>query len=567
MKYRILLLVLFGFLGLNQSQAQVDLAIKYITDGTGVNDSVKVYMRSVTTRVVPNNTVSSAQVTLKAPTGAIPDITSIFEDFSVLNRISLFGNGNWEPNARFVDPPTQPGFDFISFGISNLGTRDMEMQAGVEIPLFAFAFSGECIGAVQLIDNDNDPFINNGGFSVENAFSIFGINGNAFNEVYNKEGANCDDWDNDGVSNDVDNCPLLSAEDANVLVNGCTDDDSDGFYPDLDETDPNFDPVDSDPCQPSTSAPNCENSADDIDGDGVVNDDDNCPTTENSDQADQDSDNVGDVCDNCPNDSNIDQADQDSDTVGDACDNCPSDSNEDQADADTDNVGNLCDNCPDVANTDQSDSDNDSFGDVCDNCPNNTNITQADSDNDNVGNVCDNCPSDSNSDQADSDSDGLGDVCDNCPNDSNSSQSDFDNDGIGDACDDDDDNDGVADVDDVDDFDPESDSDNDGISDDKETGPDDIYTPGTDTDPLNPDTDGDTIVDGAEDADQDCIVDADETDPLNPDTDNDGHNDNVDNCPLISNSDQADNDNDGIGNSCDDNSDCAIILPTIKGRE
>jgi len=277
MKYRILLFVLFGFIASSSINAQVDLAVKYITDGTGVNDSVTVYMRSLTTRDIPNNTVSSAQVTLKAPTGAIPDIVSIFEDFTVLNRITLFNNGMWEPNARFENPNSQPGFDFVSFGLSNLGTRDIEMQAGVEIPLFSFAFSGACLGAVQLIDNDSDPFINNGAFSVENAFSIFGINGNGFNELYEAEGANCDDWDNDGVPNDVDNCPLLSAEGADVLINGCTDVDGDGYYPDVDENDSNFDPDDSDPCIPSTSAPGCDNEADDIDGDTVLNDDDNCP--------------------------------------------------------------------------------------------------------------------------------------------------------------------------------------------------------------------------------------------------------------------------------------------------
>ena len=140
MKYRILLLILIGFMCSNQSTAQVDLAIKYITDGTGVNDSVKVFMRSVTTRPVPQNTVSNAQITIKAPTGAIPDITSIFQDFTVLNRITLFDNGGWEPNARFDNPPSQPGYDFVSFGLSDLGTRKMEMQAGVEIGFHFPAF-------------------------------------------------------------------------------------------------------------------------------------------------------------------------------------------------------------------------------------------------------------------------------------------------------------------------------------------------------------------------------------------------------------------------------------------
>jgi hypothetical protein len=39
----------------------------------------------------------------------------------------------------------------------------------------------------------------------------------------------------------------------------------------------------------------------DIDEDGVVNSDDNCPETYNPDQADVDSDGAGDACDACDN--------------------------------------------------------------------------------------------------------------------------------------------------------------------------------------------------------------------------------------------------------------------------
>jgi hypothetical protein len=84
----------------------------------------------------------------------------------------------------------------------------------------------------------------------------------------------------------------------------------------------------------------------DIDGDGVVNNEDNCILTPNADQADADGDGVGDVCDICPDAADPDQADGDFDGVGDACDNCPDDANPDQADADGDGVGDVCDICP-----------------------------------------------------------------------------------------------------------------------------------------------------------------------------------------------------------------------------
>jgi hypothetical protein len=69
---------------------------------------------------------------------------------------------------------------------------------------------------------------------------------------------------------------------------------------------------------------------DDVDGDGVVNADDNCPDTSNAAQHDEDGDTVGDACDNCPADVNANQADtterevmQFPDGVGDVCDPRP----------------------------------------------------------------------------------------------------------------------------------------------------------------------------------------------------------------------------------------------------
>jgi len=57
----------------------------------------------------------------------------------------------------------------------------------------------------------------------------------------------------------------------------------------------------------------------DTDGDTIGDNRDNCPGTENSDQADGDGDGVGDDCDNCPQDVNPFQEDTDGDGTGDAC--------------------------------------------------------------------------------------------------------------------------------------------------------------------------------------------------------------------------------------------------------
>lgn len=103
--------------------------------------------------------------------------------------------------------------------------------------------------------------------------------------------------------------------------------------------------------------------AGDMDGDGVPDAMDNCPSVfnpvrpmDNGAQADFDKDGVGDACDPCPLDANtttctsFNPNDSDGDGVPNATDNCPSVANMDQADADMDGKGDACDACPNAAN-------------------------------------------------------------------------------------------------------------------------------------------------------------------------------------------------------------------------
>jgi hypothetical protein len=210
------------------------------------------------------------------------------------------------------------------------------------------------------------------------------------------------DADNDGVADDLDNCPV----DANHLQQN-TDGDLLG-----------------DTCDSCLNDP-----LNDGDGDGVCGDIDNCPTTNNPDQSDSDNDGVGDDCNS--------QIDSDGDEWADAIDNCPTTSNPLQSDEDGDTIGSSCDICPADAN-------NDADGDgVCgdiDNCPIISNSSQSDTDGDLVGDSCD---------ADDDNNDGIDDAYpDNCPLVPNNDQSDFDLDGQGDACDLDIDNDQVVDAND-----------------------------------------------------------------------------------------------------------------------
>ncbi|MBA2665268.1 MAG: thrombospondin type 3 repeat-containing protein [Bradymonadaceae bacterium] len=198
-----------------------------------------------------------------------------------------------------------------------------------------------------------------------------------------------DDYDDDGVEDNFDNCPRV-------------------YNPDQADSD----------------------------GDGVGDACDNCPNDANPDQANLDGDDKGDACDD----------DRDGDGVANAQDNCPDVYNPDQADLDGDGKGDACDPdingngtpnesdpCPmklgGVAGDDTDecfpDSDNDGTPDVHDNCPYHYNPDQADLDGDGVGDECD----------PDVDGDGVVNALDNCPNVPNPDQADSDRDGVGDACD------------------------------------------------------------------------------------------------------------------------------------
>ena len=379
----------------------------------------------------------------------------------------------------------------------------------------------------------------------------------------------CDsDDDNDGVPDGPDNCPLV----VNTLQK---DTDSDGEGDLCDDDDDGDGTVDTLDCAPLNKAiypgqteacdgvdNNCNQVIDegfgDFDNDGqqdcVDSDDDNDGDPDSSDCASKNAavhSNATELCDgtdqNCNGVKDDGFPDLDNDGIADCID----------PDLDNDGELNADDNCPKVKNVDQKDSDSDGLGDACD----------GDDDNDDILDGNDNCPLEANASQKDSDTDLVGDVCD----------SDDDNDGFDDGVDcqplDKSVNPGAVEV--CDGIDNScsgevdkgfADTDGDGKKNCVDNDDDGDGDPDTnDCEPLNPfifngapelcdgkdnDCDG-NIDEGHLDTDQDTTADC-----VDDDDDGDGVDDADDNCPLVSNADQVDIDEDAIGDACD---------PTLPG--
>ena len=181
----------------------------------------------------------------------------------------------------------------------------------------------------------------------------------------------------------IENEPTLFEGDDPGECSDGADNDQDGLF-DCDDTD-------------CAASPDC--GCDDTDGDGVCDDEDQCPGED--DTLDTDGDGVPDCLDPCPDDA-LDDADGDG--VCDSDDLCPGE--DDILDTDGDGVPDCLDPCP---NDDPDDSDGDGVCDSTDVCPGGDDTV--DTDGDGTPDDCEQCLGSSGWSLPDTDGDGLPDDC------------------------------------------------------------------------------------------------------------------------------------------------------------
>jgi len=432
-----------------------------------------------------------------------------------------------------------------------------------------------------------------------NAYNPNQTNTDLTNETNNLlpiEGDACDtDIDGDGVLNSADKFPF----NANESVD--TDGDGVGNNADLDD--------DNDGVPDSVEISNGTNPLlADTDGDGRNDLNDKCPTDPNDwldsdkdgicDNADTDADNDGvpNASDAFPNDPRAD-TDTDGDgiaddvyTVTDATTNPvtrgavnvtlsdPDDDNDGLPDVKETNTGIFVDANNTGTNPKNPDSDGDGLNDRVETgtgvyvgvLNTGTDPNKADSDNDglsdkvetNSGIFVDLNNTGTDPNKADTDNDGLkdgvesnsGTFVDNTDTGTNPLVADTDQDGLSDGVES---NSGTfVGATDTGTNPLVADTDGDGLSDAVETNSG-IYVGANDTgsSPVNADSDGDGISDGVEVSSG--------TSPINSDTDGDTIADNIDNCPLVANTNQTDNNQNGIGDACEVDTDQDGIIDPL----
>ncbi len=168
-------ILIFSITGLS---GQVQFKLDKLSDG----ETYQVSLVPMKTWASPMNITSTAQVTLKVPTNS----------FEISELVSVQPDVNWEYNSKSVSPDEAPQYDYLSIGLSSMGTKQLHYKKGVAVPLFTFKNGDICQGSIQLMSS-NDPFKtpNSKRANVGNSITVFGAKGEAFQRDFSSKVIPC----------------------------------------------------------------------------------------------------------------------------------------------------------------------------------------------------------------------------------------------------------------------------------------------------------------------------------------------------------------------------------------
>ncbi|MFK7937436.1 MAG: SprB repeat-containing protein, partial [Saprospiraceae bacterium] len=160
----------------------------------------------------PQSTLISAQVTLTFPNG----------NFSITN--TQYNYGLWTPTPISVGPTENPNQSYVSFTLQT-PVNNLPINNGEEVVLFTFENGGDCVGAVELINHDTDPFMppNSRTLNVGNYLGLFGggPGSNSYQGNYETGGANCGGENEGGGEGGGDECSITLDEITSTAPTRC----------------------------------------------------------------------------------------------------------------------------------------------------------------------------------------------------------------------------------------------------------------------------------------------------------------------------------------------------------
>ncbi len=162
------------------------------------SEDEKTYIVSMIPEVslqAPMNMVSTSQISLRIPAG---------NNFVINNLRTDLPNVRWQESYVAESPQEAPDYEYISFGLTSLGTQSIPFNVGAEVELFRFDNLGDCPGIVSLVNNESDEFVypNSRSVSISNGITVLGLGTAAYQG---------------NVENGVVSCASLSNQEVEIL--------------------------------------------------------------------------------------------------------------------------------------------------------------------------------------------------------------------------------------------------------------------------------------------------------------------------------------------------------------